>query len=290
MSQYSSTTLTIKNILKVFKNKLPDHKSQTKKHSLGRWGRDVKEKSSKASNIEVVKDGVVPSVDSRNIAKEVESPSVVDKTVEKDRQSSLMDISGLGSYPLLPTQETITTGNAPGKSSYANVTGKLSGKKLNISTLFTPGANEIDVVVSVGFIRAISDRFANTAYGFFLGKRVAYPVVANYVRNTWGKYGIARSKFSSSIGLFSFQFSSMDGLDVMLENGPWFIRNNPLILKIWHPDENLLKEDVSTIPVWVKLHGVPVTAFSDNGLSVIATKLGTPLMLDSYTSDMCMQS
>ncbi|GKE51710.1 zinc finger, CCHC-type containing protein, partial [Tanacetum coccineum] len=80
----------------------------------------------------------------------------------------------------------------------------------------------------------------------------------------------------------------MDGLDVMLENGLWFIRNNPLILKKWHPDENLLKEDVSTVPIWVKLHGVPVTAFSEDGLS--ATKLGTPLMLDSYTSDMCMQS
>nr|GEW41440.1 hypothetical protein [Tanacetum cinerariifolium] len=31
-------------------------------------------------------------------------------------------------------------------------------------------------------------------------------------------------------------------------------------------------------------------AFSEDGLSAIATKLGTPLMLDSYTSDMCMQS
>ncbi|GJU42663.1 putative reverse transcriptase domain-containing protein [Tanacetum coccineum] len=40
----------------------------------------------------------------------------------------------------------------------------------------------------------------------------------------------------------------------------------------------------------VKLHGVPVTAFSEDGLSAIATKLGTPLMLDSYTSDMYMQS
>ncbi|GJU90637.1 putative reverse transcriptase domain-containing protein [Tanacetum coccineum] len=146
-------------------------------------------------------------------------------------------------------------------SSYANVTGKPSGKKLNIRTLFTPG-----------------------------GKRVAYPVVADYVRNTWGKYGRVRSMFSSSTGLFSFQFSSMDGLDAILKNGQWFIRNNPFILKKWHPDENLLKEDVSTIPVWVKLYGVPVTAFSDDGLSVIATKLGTPLMLNSYTADMCIQS
>ncbi|GJY39086.1 glucomannan 4-beta-mannosyltransferase 9-like protein [Tanacetum coccineum] len=67
-------------------------------------------------------------------------------------------------------------------------------------------------------------------------------------------------------------------------------KNNPLILKKWHPNENLLKEDVSTILVWVNLHGVHVTAFNDDGLSVIATKLGIPLMLDTYTSDMSMQS
>ncbi|GJR63975.1 putative ribonuclease H-like domain-containing protein [Tanacetum coccineum] len=42
----------------------------------------------------------------------------------------------------------------------------------------------------------------------------------------------------------------MEVLDAMLANGPWFIHNNPLIPKKWHPDENLLKEDVSTIPIW----------------------------------------
>ncbi|GJS21858.1 retrotransposon protein, putative, ty1-copia subclass [Tanacetum coccineum] len=125
--------------------------------------------------------------------------------------------------------------------------------------------NGVDVVVMVEFIRAISATFANTVYGFFLGKRVAYPVVANY-------------------------FNSMEGLDAILDNGPWFICNNPLILKKWNPDVNLLKEDVGNVPVWVKLHGVPVTAFSEDGLSAIATKLGTPLMLDSYTSDMCIKS
>ncbi|GJS60366.1 hypothetical protein Tco_0655150 [Tanacetum coccineum] len=95
-------------------------------------------------------------------------------------------------------------------------------------------------------IRAISERFTNTTYGFFLGKHVAYLVVANYVRNTWGKYGLVKSLLNSSTGLFSFQFSSMDGLDSMLENY------------------------VSNVPVWVKPHGVPVTTFSEDSLSSIA--------------------
>nr|GEX03114.1 retrovirus-related Pol polyprotein from transposon TNT 1-94 [Tanacetum cinerariifolium] len=110
---------------------------------------------------------------------------VVKETVEKDKLSHVVNTSDMGSYQPLPMQETTSAGNASES------------------------------------VRAISDRFANTAYGFFLGKRVAYPVVANYVRNTWGKYGLVRSMFSSSTRLFSFQFSSMDGLDAMLENGPW---------------------------------------------------------------------
>nr|GEU65439.1 hypothetical protein [Tanacetum cinerariifolium] len=154
-------------------------------------------------------------------AKEVVTPSVVDMTVENEKRSPLEDTTVLGSFPPLSTPVTTTSGNTPGKSSYAGFMGKPSEKKLNIRTLFTPRGNGIDVVVLVEFIRAISNRFANTAYGFFLGKRVAYPVVANY-----------------------------------------------------HLDENLLKEDVSIVSVWVKLHGVPVTAFSDDGLSAIATKLG----------------
>ncbi|GKC11370.1 retrotransposon protein, putative, ty1-copia subclass [Tanacetum coccineum] len=146
----------------------------------------------------------------------------VTPTVEKEKQSSLEDTTGLGSFPPLPTQVNTSAGTLS-KSSYANA--------------------------AVESIRAVSERFANSAYGFFLGKKVAYPVVANYVR-------------------------SIDGLDAMFENCPWFIRNNPLILKKWHPEENVLKEDVGTVLVWVKLYGVPVTAFSEDGLSAIATKLG----------------
>ncbi|GKA26425.1 putative ribonuclease H-like domain-containing protein [Tanacetum coccineum] len=157
--------------------------------------------------------------------------SVIDITVEMEKQSSLENTTVLGSFPPLSTLVTSSVGNAPSKSSYANVTGKPSGKKRNIRTLFTSGGNGIVVVVPVESIRAISERFANISYGFFLGEASGIPCYA------------------------------------MLENGLWFIWNNPLILKKWHPGDNLSKEDVSTVPVWVKLHGVPVTAFSEDGLS-----------------------
>ncbi|GJV48159.1 zinc finger, CCHC-type containing protein [Tanacetum coccineum] len=97
-------------------------------------------------------------------------------------------------------------------TSYANVTSEPSRKSVNFCTLITLAGNGVDVVVPVESIRAISEW------------------------NTWGKYGLVKSILNSSTELFSFQFSSMDGLDRMLENGPWFIRSNPLILKKWNPD------------------------------------------------------
>nr|GEW45078.1 hypothetical protein [Tanacetum cinerariifolium] len=168
--------------------------------------------------------------------------------------------------------------------------GESKRKGLNFRTLIKQARNGADVSVPLESICVVSERYVKSAYGFFLGKRVAYPVVANYVRNTWGKYGLVKYMFSSSIGLFFFQFSSVYGFDSMLKNGPWFICNNPLILKKWNPDVNLIKEDVVNFSVWVKPHGVPVTAFTKDGLSAIAMNIGTLLRLNSYTSNMCIQS
>ncbi|GJW43821.1 reverse transcriptase domain-containing protein [Tanacetum coccineum] len=187
-------------------------------------------------------------------AKDVASPVVTVEPVVKGKLSTSVDTgiangenTCLRSYPHLPTQGSTPAGNTPCMSSYANVTCEPSRKALNFRALFTSRANGVYVVVPVESIRAVSERFANTAYSFFLGKRVAYPIVANYVRNTWGKYGRVKSMLNSSTGLFSFQFSSIDGLNEMHENGPWFIHKHPLILKNWNLDVNLLKEDVRNV-------------------------------------------
>ncbi|GKF98194.1 hypothetical protein Tco_0296977, partial [Tanacetum coccineum] len=76
-------------------------------------------------------DGVVPSVTIAfgSTHEENVGPSVVDMTVEMEKLSSLEDTTILGSFPPLSTPVTTLAGNAPGKSSYANVTGKPSGKK-----------------------------------------------------------------------------------------------------------------------------------------------------------------
>ncbi|GKA72814.1 zinc knuckle CX2CX4HX4C containing protein [Tanacetum coccineum] len=60
--------------------------------------------------------------------------------------------------------------------------------------------------------------------------------------------------------------------------------------KKWSMDTRLLKEDLTRILIWVKLHDVPIYVFEEDGISLIATFIGKPVMLDSYTSSMCNDS
>nr|GFD03176.1 zinc knuckle CX2CX4HX4C [Tanacetum cinerariifolium] len=91
-------------------------------------------------------------------------------------------------------------------------------------------------------------------------------------------------------GFFIFQFKTFKGLEDVLENGPWMIHNSPVILKKYTMNTRLCKEEPTRIPVGVKIHDVPMQVFSKDGLSIIASQIVKPIMLDSYTSSMCIES
>ena len=68
------------------------------------------------------------------------------------------------------------------------------------------------------------------------------------------------------------------------------IRGIPVILNKWSRETSLLKVDLSYVLVWVKFHDVPIVAYSSDGLNSIAYKIGNPMLLDSYTNEMCLES
>ncbi|GJU42757.1 hypothetical protein Tco_1195714 [Tanacetum coccineum] len=144
------------------------------------------------------------------------------------------------------------------------------------------------VAIPFDAVEEVSARFTNTLYGYFIGKRLAFKLVEIYVKNTWAKYSLKRVQLHDDF--FLFQFETKDGMDNVLENGPLLIRTVPLILNVWSPNTDLKKAEVKKAPVWVKLHHVPIVAYSEIGLSLITTQIGKPIMLDSYTSNMCLSS
>ncbi|GKE03980.1 retrovirus-related pol polyprotein from transposon TNT 1-94 [Tanacetum coccineum] len=121
-------------------------------------------------------------------------------------------------------------------------------KKLNFRTLTNDEkVAESDFVLPLATIAEVKHKFSNSLVGYFVGKSVAFTLVENYVTNTWAKFGF--------------------------QKGPWLIRNTSLILNKWTPNLALKKDEVTKVPVWVKMHTVPVVAYSEDGLSLIAMPL-----------------
>nr|GFC70829.1 hypothetical protein [Tanacetum cinerariifolium] len=149
------------------------------------------------------------------------------------------------------------------KNTFANVvTAEQPKKKLNFRTLTNDAhVADADFVLLRDPIVKVKQRFSNSSVGFFVGKSV-FPLVENYVTNTWAKFGF--------------------------QKGPWLIRSIPLILNKWTPNLILKKDEVTKVPVWVKMHKVHVVSYSEDGLSLIATQIKKPIMLDAFTSSICL--
>ncbi|KAJ6867749.1 hypothetical protein NC652_038827 [Populus alba x Populus x berolinensis] len=56
-----------------------------------------------------------------------------------------------------------------------------------------------------------------------------------------------------------------------------------IILQQWHPRFQFDKSKISTLPVWIRLHGLPFPLWSKQGLSLAASMVGRPLSCDEST-------
>ncbi|GKD70363.1 zinc knuckle CX2CX4HX4C containing protein, partial [Tanacetum coccineum] len=204
----------------------------------------------------------------------------------------LEQVIGEPSRPVLIRNESVDINTK--STSYARAAG-VSAKdqpKVN-SNFYTLVADLVfdGVTISIPYkvVEKVSTRFKHTLFGYFIGKRMAFLVVEYHARNNWAKHGLKRIMMNSK-GLFFFKFDSRAGLEAVLEGGPWLIRKSLIILKNWLVDTRLIKEELTRILIWVKLHDIPIQVFEEDGISLISTFISKPVMLDSYTSSMCNES
>ncbi|GJR79513.1 zinc knuckle CX2CX4HX4C containing protein [Tanacetum coccineum] len=93
------------------------------------------------------------------------------------------------------------------------------------------------------------------------------------LRNNWAKQWLKRIMMNFK-GFFFFKFDSRAGLEAVLEGGLWLIRKSLIILKKWSMDTRLLKEELTPIPIWVKLHDVSIQVFEEDGINPNCTLIG----------------
>ncbi|XP_074266555.1 uncharacterized protein LOC141589831 [Silene latifolia] len=85
-------------------------------------------------------------------------------------------------------------------------------------------------------------------------------------------------------GVFLVRFKSLAARTTLLKQGHFMFDNKPLIVKPWTPEIELVKHVVQSVPVWVKLHKLPLK-FWGKGIAKISGLLGKFVKCDPATED-----
>ncbi|KAL0444824.1 UNVERIFIED_CONTAM: hypothetical protein Slati_2205100 [Sesamum latifolium] len=98
---------------------------------------------------------------------------------------------------------------------------------------------------SLDIIRSGSQRWSNTAVGYFLGRRPYFHHVNEFVRSVWP---MVREVTATSNGFFFFQFKMNAAMEEVIEGGPWLFQGQPIVLQKWEPGMVLRKLQHTQVP------------------------------------------
>ncbi|GKA49605.1 RNA-directed DNA polymerase, eukaryota, reverse transcriptase zinc-binding domain protein [Tanacetum coccineum] len=174
-----------------------------------------------------------------------------------------------------------------GHKSYAKVTkpdANEDDNKLSLIPMCFKDGREV-VVFDEEIVMEGSRKWALTLCRHFVGCKMSYSELRYNLVRMWGKFGLR--EIITQSGVFLFKFRESEGMIYVLENGPSMVSNKPLMVQKWEPDVIIDRSEPKTLPCWIKLHNVPLEAWTIKGISAIASGLGKPVIMDKTTTKMC---
>ncbi|GJX79146.1 RNA-directed DNA polymerase, eukaryota, reverse transcriptase zinc-binding domain protein [Tanacetum coccineum] len=138
------------------------------------------------------------------------------------------------------------------KFSYAKIVNNsnLSNKLNLIPTEINDDGIEV-VIFDEDIVSEGSKKWELTVCGYFVGYKMSYQEMRYNIFRMWGKFGLKS-----------------------------VIPNDPSV--------SLDKAEPSKLPLWIKQKNLPLEAWSSKGISVVASRLGTPLIMDQMASSSCV--
>jgi hypothetical protein len=127
-------------------------------------------------------------------------------------------------------------------------------------------------------------KWSPSLVGQFLDKPLPFFIVKRTVDFMWAQYGKVEV-FLLENGLYLFRFADVKTRDDVIEEKLWHILNKPMILRKWTPGMQLLKISLSTMPIWIKIHNLPIELWNSTCLSYVASGIGKPLCADSVIEE-----
>ncbi|XP_020687803.1 uncharacterized protein LOC110103428 [Dendrobium catenatum] len=102
--------------------------------------------------------------------------------------------------------------------------------------------------------------------------------IPSNVEHTTKPFSLPSKKYGRS------RFNNREDYDMAWSGGPWFFFGKPLILHKWTPDFVPVREEFLSIPLWIKIKKFPLSCWTSEGISMIASCVGVPLAVDALTA------
>ncbi|XP_020688821.1 uncharacterized protein LOC110104173 [Dendrobium catenatum] len=134
------------------------------------------------------------------------------------------------------------------------------------------------------YVKATSDEWGLELIGYSIKRRPYYESLLSVIPKVWKLKGMMKV-LSLSDGFFMLKFTVNKDYDMALAGGVWFFLGKPFVLQKWVPNFKLAREEFSSILIWFKILDLPLPCWTPDGISRIASKIGTPLAVNDLTAD-----
>ena len=129
---------------------------------------------------------------------------------------------------------------------------------------------------------AAVQNWGHSLVGYFIGNPPPLPGIKACLSKAWRITDLEIIPMAD--GFLLFKFHSYDAGQWILDDGPWFVSGRPLILRRWTADISMSRDNLETIPVWVRLPNLNFCFRTSSALSKIASVIGNLKCMDHATA------
>ncbi|XP_028190711.1 uncharacterized protein LOC114376680 [Glycine soja] len=145
---------------------------------------------------------------------------------------------------------------------------------------FSPPPSDDEVLLEETDLQPLEEAWGHSLIGYVAGRFPGKKALLDCCK----KWGVKFSYSAHESGWLVFKFESEDDLNQVLSAGPYFIFQRPLLLKVMPAFFDFGNEELSKIPVWVKLRNLPLELWNPQALGKILSKIGSPIRSDHLTA------
>ncbi|XP_070050411.1 uncharacterized protein [Nicotiana tomentosiformis] len=131
-------------------------------------------------------------------------------------------------------------------------------------------------------IKTEVEYWGNAVICYVLEAHPQFSVIQGYIQRLCGKLSIDRIAMLKN-RVIVVRFNTIMGKQEVIEGSIYHFDNKPFIVKAWTPELEFTREELQTVPIWIKLSGLDFKHWSPRGLSKIGSLVGKPLMVDQNT-------